>query len=303
MELRHLRYFVQVAEDLHFARAAARLGISQPPLSQQIRQLEDELGVRLLDRTSRRVSLTRAGTAFLDAARRVLVEADKAALTARRLGSGECGELRVGFNASAPFIPQVATAIHTYRLRYPDVQLVLSEMVGPVQVEAILGDALDVGFLRSTTPPSLPSELVASRILCERFVVATRPDHPLAGRSGLRLADAAAHPLVVYANDRSGGFTDELFALMRVAGTEPRIAQTVREVSTLLGLVAAGVGITVVAESLCALQSAGLVYTPLLDDHAESAIWLIHALTCARTATNFTTIVQGGAAPAGRDMV
>lgn len=293
MELRHLRYFVQVAEDLHFARAAARLGISQPPLSQQIRQLEDELGVRLLDRTSRRVALTRAGTAFLDAARRVLAEADKAALIARRVARGELGELRIGFNASAPFIPRVASAIYEYRLNYPEVQLALSEVAGRAQVEAIVADSLDVGFLRSAALPTLPPELVATRILSERLMVATRPDHPLAGRAGLRLADAAAYPLVVYASDRSGGFTKELFALLSADGVAPRVAQTVHEVSTLLGLVAAGVGITVVAQSLCALRSAGLVYTPFADDGAVSAIWLVHARACTRTAANFAAIVTG----------
>ncbi|MGK6325060.1 LysR substrate-binding domain-containing protein [Sphingomonas sp. DT-51] len=295
MELRHLRYFVQVAEDLHFARAAARLGISQPPLSQQIRQLEDELGVRLLDRTSRRVTLTQAGTAFLEAARRTLIEAEQAILVARRAARGESGELRVGFNASAPFIPQVAAAIHAFRLRYPEVRLALTEFAGPAQVHAILTDSLDVGFLRSAAAPTLPPELAATRLLSERLVVATRPDHPLAGRTELRLADAAAHPLVVYASDRSGGFTEELFALMRAAGAEPRVAQTVREVSTLLGLVAAGVGVTVVAESLCALQSAGLVYTPLADASAVSAMWLVHPISGARTTANFVAIVSEAA--------
>ncbi len=294
MELRQFRYFVQVAEDLHFGRAAARLGISQPPLSQQIRQLEDGLGVRLLDRTSRRVALTQAGSAFLDAARRTLAEADNAALVARRAGRGELGELHVGFNASAPFIPQVAAAINAFRLRYPEVKLALSEVAGAAQVGAILADALDIGFLRSAAPPALPPDLAATRILGERLVVATHPDHPLAGRPDLRLADAAAYPLVVYASDRSGGFTEELFALMRAGGVEPSVAQAVREVSTLLGLVAAGVGVTVVAQSLCALQSTGLVYTPLADSGAVSAVWLVHATACSRIATNFVEIVQAG---------
>lgn len=294
MELRHLRYFVQVAGDLHFARAAARLGISQPPLSLQIRQLEEELGVRLLERTSRRVALTPAGTAFLEGATRTLAEADRAVSMARGVARGEHGELRVGFNASAPFIPQIATAFNTFRLRYPEVQLALSEVPGPAQVEAILTDVLDVGFLRSAAPPTLPPELVSTRILEERLVVATSPDHPLAGRAGLRLADAAASPMVVYGRDRSGGFTEDLFALIRTAGAEPRVAQTVSEVSTLLGLVAAGVGIAVVAQSLCALQSAGLVYTQLADSDAVSAIWLVHAMVCAPTATNFAAIVNHG---------
>lgn len=292
MELRHLQYFVQVAEELHFARAAAKLGISQPPLSVQIRNLEDDIGVRLLERTSRRVTLTPAGTAFLVAAKRTLAEADRAVSIARGIARGDQGELRVGFNASAPFVPQIAAAINTFRMRYPEVGLALSEVPGPAQIKAILAGSLDVGFLRSAAPPSLPAQLVATRILEERLVVATTPDHPLAVRRNLLLAEAGAHPLVVYRNDRSGGFTDELFASIRASGVEPNVAQTVGEVSTLLGLVAAGVGITVVAQSLCAMQSAGLVYSQLADTDAVSALWLVHAASCGPIATNFTAIVK-----------
>ncbi|MBI0476348.1 LysR family transcriptional regulator [Sphingomonas sp. MA1305] len=292
MELRHLRYFVQVAEDLHFARAAARLGISQPPLSLQIRQLEEDIGVRLLERTSRRVTLTPAGSVFLDAAKRALAEAERGVALARAAARGELGGLRVGFNASAPFIPKVALAINAYRRLFPEVQLALSEVVGHAQIEAIAAGELDVGFLRSATPPGLPAELTATRILEERLMVATNPDNPLAGRPDLRLADAAAHPLVVYGNDRGGGFTEELFALIRAGGLEPNVAQSVSEVSTLLGLVAAGVGIAVVAKSLCALQSASLVYTELVDEGMASSVWLVHAISCLPTATAFAAIVN-----------
>ncbi|VXC93368.1 LysR substrate-binding domain-containing protein [Sphingomonas sp. 8AM] len=292
MELRHLRYFVQVAEDLHFARAAARLGISQPPLSLQIRQLEEWIGVRLLDRTSRRVTLTPAGTVFLQGAKRALAEAERAVSIARDVARGEQGELRVGFNASAPFVPQVAAAINTFRARYPEVRLALSEVAGTAQVEAILVGGMDVGFLRSAAPPVLPPGLVATCILRERLMLATNPDHPLAGRRDLRLAEAAAFPLVVYGSHRCGGFTEELFALIRAAGAEPDVVQTVQEVSTLLGLVAAGIGITVVAQSLGALRSTGLVYTQLADPEAVSAIWMVHATAAAPTAANFAEIVQ-----------
>ena len=293
MELRHLRYFVQVATDLHFARAAAHLGISQPPLSQQIRLLEDELGVVLLERTSRRVALTSAGSLFLDAARRTLAEADRAVLIARRAGNGELGELNIGFNASAPFIPQVATALYAFRQRYPDVQLSLNEIAGTAQIPAIRDGDLDLGFLRSFDSPVVPQGLTATLILRERLVVATRPDHPLATRAGLHLSDLGDQSLVVYASDRSGGFTEALFDLMRDAGVEPRVAQHVREVSTLLGLVAAGIGVTIIAESLASLQSAGLVYTPLRDDRATSAMWLVHADAPPLLTRNFLNVVAG----------
>lgn len=291
MELRHLRYFVQIAEDLHFGQAAARLGISQPPLSQQIRLLEDELGVRLLERTSRRVALTMAGRHFLDAARRTLAEADRAVRVARRAADGELGELRIGFNASAPFVPKVAGAIHQFRQDYSDVQLSLEELAAPSQIEAIVDGSLDLGFVRSPGRPHLPAGLTASRLLSERLIVAMRPDHLLASRAGLHLSDLDGQPLVVYAADRGGGFTDDLFALMESAGARPKVAQTAREVSTLLGLVAAGIGITIVAESLSALQSAGLIYVPLLGDLPLTAMWLVQAEKPSRICDNFTRII------------
>ena len=296
MELRHLRYFVQLAEDLHFARAAARLGISQPPLSQQIRQLEDELGVQLLERTSRRVALTPAGALFLDAARRTLDEADRAVAVARRAARGELGDLAIGFNASAPFVPRIAAAIHRFRQAWPDVRLSLSDVAAPAQIVASGDRSLDIGFMRSADPPVLPPDLEATLLLSEGLFVAMRPDHPLAARAGLHMADLAGEPLVVYASDRSGGFTEEIFALMREAGAEPLVAQSVREVSTLFGLAAAGVGITIVAESLCALQSAGLTYLPLLDEEARTAMWLVHHRDASTLASrNFVGIVRAAA--------
>ena len=291
MELRHLRYFVQVAADLHFARAAAHLGISQPPLSQQIRLLEEELGVLLLERTSRRVALTPAGALFLEAAQRTLAEADRAVLIARRAAHGEIGELRIGFNASAPFIPKIATALYAFRHRYPDVRLALTEVAGTAQIEAIKDGVLDLGFLRSAECPSVPEGLTATMILNERLVVATRPDHQLARRSGLHLSDLGNEAMVVYASDRSGGFTEALFSLMRNAGVEPHVAQSVSEVSTLLGLVAAGIGITIIAESLSSLQSAGLAYVPLLDDRATTAMWLVYADRPPLLAARFLDVV------------
>jgi DNA-binding transcriptional LysR family regulator len=275
MELRHLRYFVQVADDLHFARAARRLGISQPPLSQQIRALEDELGVRLLDRTSRSVALTRAGALFLDEARATLAQAERAVTVARRAARGEVGVLAIGFNASAPFIPRIAKAIHDFRGTYPEVRLALAEKNGLEQIEAVRDRVLDLGILRRSHPPELPEPLVATRLLEERLYVAMRPDHPLAAKAGLALRDLHDAPMLLYAQARSSGFTAEFIALLREEGVEPRIVQTVQEVSTLFGLAAAGLGITVLAESLCALQAANLTYRPLLDDRAMSATWLI----------------------------
>jgi DNA-binding transcriptional LysR family regulator len=276
MELRHLRYFVGVAEERHFARAAARLGISQPPLSQQIKALEEELGVRLLERTSRSVSLTPAGEAFLAAARATLAQADAAITIARRAAQGEIGSLSIGFNASAPFVPRVALAIHNFRARYPEVQLTLSETVAAQQISAIEQGALDIGIMRSRHEPDLPEALAHELLLDEQLMVAMRADHRLARRASLRLRDLKGEPMLLYAIERTSGFTHELVEMFRRAGVEPRVAQTVREVTTLFGLAAAGVGITILAESMCALHAADLVYLPLEDREARTSLWLIY---------------------------
>lgn len=276
MELRHLRYFIGVAEELHFGRAAQRLGISQPPLSQQIGALEQELGVRLFERTSRSVRLTAAGKAFLEAAQATLASADRAVQVARRAARGELGELTVGFNASAPFVPRIAQAILAFRTRYPDVRLSLSEVPGVAQSAAIEDHRIDIAFIRSNRRPDLPPGIAAAPILRERLFVAMRPDHPLLARESLSIADLAGEPMLLYVRERGNSFTDDLLALCRAAGFEPLVAQTVQEVSTLFGLAAAGVGVSVLGESLCALQSARLAYRPLADADAVTGMWLLH---------------------------
>lgn len=285
MELRHLRYFVGVAEELHFARAAARLGISQPPLSQQIAALEQELGVRLFDRTSRSVRLTSAGAAFLGEARATLAQAERAIDVAHRAARGELGQLNLGFNASAPFVPRIAKAIFDYRQAYPDVKLALTELAGRVQPTALTDHALDLCFVRGFRRPDVDATIQATPILEERLMVAMRPDHRFAERAALGLRDLAGEPLIVYSREDGATFTGELFEMLRGVGVEPDVAHTVREVSTLFGLAAAGIGVTVVAESLCALQSSKLVYVPLTDPESRTGMWLLHlrdgaSLTC-----------------------
>lgn len=297
MELRHLRYFVGVAEELHFARAAARLGISQPPLSQQIAALEQELGVRLFDRTSRSVQLTSAGTAFLEAARATLAQAERAIDVAHRAARGELGELKLGFNASAPFVPMIAKAIFDYRQAFPDVKLLLTELAGRVQPTALTDHALDACFVRGFRRPDVDATIQATPILQERLMVAMRPDHRFAERDGIGLRDLAGEPLLLYSREDGATFTEELFEMLRGVGVEPIAAHTVREVSTLFGLAAAGMGVTVVAESLCALQSSKLVYVPLTDRESMTGMWLLHlredpSLTCRE----FLKVVQASRA-------
>jgi len=292
MELRHLRYFVGVAEELHFGRAAARLGISQPPLSQQIMALENELGVQLFDRTSRNVVLTDAGALFLREARATLAQAERAVIVARRAARGELGELTIGFNASAPFVPAVARAIHDFRRAWPDVHLTLSELPGAEMRAALAQHSVEIGFLRSFRQPEFPAGIAARLLLREDMVVAMRPDHPLATRNVITLQDLHRQSMIFYQRGLTGGFTEHLQKLMRDAAVEAIVAQEVREVSTLFGMVAAGLGITIVAGSLRALQTVNVVYRDFDVPEANTALWLVHQQHLSEAGRHFLATLE-----------
>ncbi|MET0363354.1 MAG: LysR substrate-binding domain-containing protein [Sphingobium sp.] len=276
MDLRHLRYFLCVAEEMHFGRAAQRLGISQPPLSQQIRALEDELGVRLFDRTSRRVRLTEAGRLFEPEARQTLTQADRAMETARRAHRGEIGHLRLGFTASAPFVPRVAQALYDFRQSYPDVTLVLQELARDEQIAQVDDGTLDIGILRGFDPPLLPDGMMAQCLLEEGMLLAMRQDHPLATRvTDPAIADLAGEPLVLYGATNGAGFNEHFLSLCAEVGFQPTVAHEASSFATLLGLVAAGFGPTILAGSLARLHVDTLVYRPLATSVA-SRLWMIH---------------------------
>lgn len=274
MELRHLRYFIAVAEELHFGRAAEALGISQPPLSQQIQALEEEIGARLLERTNRRVALTEAGRLFLDEARQVLARVDRAVLLARRAHQGELGELRIGFTASAPFTSTIPRSIHAFRQAYPEVHLDLQEMSSRQVVEALQEERLHVGVIRSF---ALPDSLEAVELFSEPLVAILRADHPLAAESvdGLAMAALAEEPFVFFPRSYGTGLYDQLQALARQAGFTPRIAQEAGEAMTIIGLVAAGLGVSMLPGSFRRTRVDGVVYRTLVDPGASSSVLLV----------------------------
>ncbi|PHN31546.1 LysR family transcriptional regulator [Pseudomonas sp. ICMP 561] len=274
MELRHLRYFIAVAEELHFGRAAQVLGISQPPLSQQIQALEQELGTRLFDRTNRRVELSEAGRLFLDEARLVLAQVDKAADVARRVRLGELGELNIGFTTSAPFTSSIPQAIFAFRQRFPAVHLALQEM-NSMEVAAQLEDeSIQVGIMR---PLALPESLVVVELLREPLVAIINAGHPLAQGSeqGLHLSELANEPFVFFPRTYGSGLYAQMMDLARAAGFTPLITQEAGEVMTIIGLVAAGLGVTVLPASYRRMRIDGVVYRTLLDPDATSAVWLV----------------------------
>ncbi|MGV5445958.1 LysR substrate-binding domain-containing protein [Pseudomonas aeruginosa] len=274
MELRHLRYFIAVAEELHFGRAAERLGISQPPLSQQIQALEEEIGARLFERTNRRVELTDAGRLFLDESRQVLAQVDKAVLLARRAHLGELGELKIGFTSSAPFTSTIPSSIHAFRKAYPDVHLDLQEMSSRQVLKALLEESLQVGVIR---PLALPDAVHWVELFREPLVAVLRADHPLAAGSedGLAIAALAEEPFVFFPRSYGTGLYDQVIALTRQAGFSPRIAQEASEAMTIIGLVSAGLGVSILPASFRRTRVDGVVYRTLSDPEATTAVWLV----------------------------
>ncbi|HCW1101604.1 LysR family transcriptional regulator [Pseudomonas aeruginosa] len=274
MELRHLRYFIAVAEELHFGRAAERLGISQPPLSQQIQALEEEIGARLFGRTNRRVELTDAGRLFLDESRQVLAQVDKAVLLARRAHLGELGELKIGFTSSAPFTSTIPSSIHAFRKAYPDVHLDLQEMSSRQVLKALLEESLQVGVIR---PLALPDAVHWVELFREPLVAVLRADHPLAAGSedGLAIAALAEEPFVFFPRSYGTGLYDQVIALTRQAGFSPRIAQEASEAMTIIGLVSAGLGVSILPASFRRTRVDGVVYRTLSDPEATTAVWLV----------------------------
>lgn len=274
MELRHLRYFVAVAEELHFGRAASRLGISQPPLSQQIQALEDELGVCLFERTNRRVALSAVGELFLPEARAVLAQLDKAVGVARRASQGELGELKVGFTSSAPFTSTIPRAIQAFRLACPQVHLDLRELSSRGVAEAVAAGLLQVGMMRPLDP--VPEGLEALELFAEPLVAVLPAGHPLAAREeGVDLAELAAEAFVFFPRSFGTGLYDQLLELARGAGFAPRIVQEAREAMTLIGLVATGLGVTVLPASFDRMRIDGVVCRTLRDPGASTAVWLV----------------------------
>ncbi len=293
MELRHLRYFIAVAEELHFGRAAQALGISQPPLSQQIQALEQELGARLFERTNRRVALSEAGRLFLEEARQVLAQVDKAADVARRAQLGELGEMKIGFTSSAPFNSSIPKAIYSFRQRFPAVHLNLKEMSSRDVADALLDESIEVGLMR---PLALPESLVATELFREPLVAVLNADHPLVEGSeqGLELKALANEPFVFFPRSYGSGLHAQLLSLARQAGFTPHFAQEAAEVMTIIGLVSAGLGVSVLPASFQRMRIDGVVYRTLLDADAVTAVWLVQRREQASAMANAFVGLLGG---------
>ncbi|MHC3467363.1 LysR substrate-binding domain-containing protein [Streptomyces sp. 7R007] len=273
MDLRHLRYYVAVAEERHFGRAAERLHMAQPPLSQAIRRLEGELGVQLLHRTTRRVELTEAGRAYLERAQAILADVDEAAHLARRVAAGVVGRVAIGCVGSATY-SLLPTLSRHLSAELPGVDFSFrGEMLAPDQAQALRAGTIDVALLR---PPAADPSLVAHPLRRDGLVVALPADHALADRRGVRAAELAGTDLIVHSADRRSVMYDVVLRLLREAGVEPRIRHEVGETSTLVTLVAGGLGAAVVPEPVTALTLPGVVYRPLVEPTTTVELAVAH---------------------------
>ncbi|WP_406091058.1 LysR family transcriptional regulator [Streptomyces sp. NBC_01013] len=260
MELRHLFAFVAVAEELHFGRAARRLQMAQPPLSQQIRQLEKELGVQLFERNTRSVRLTSAGESFLQPVRTVIDDLDTAVRAARAAGRGEYGRVSIGFAGASSHatLPRLTRAV---RAAHPAIELVMTgQTYANVALARVADGSLDLGFVR--LPVTQPG--VAFRVIDEEELVCALPsDHPLAARDSVAIEVLAGEPFVSFPANTGSTVRDAMVGACEAAGFNPRVVQEAPDSYTILALVAAGVGVTLTVTSVQHIQQSGLVYRPL----------------------------------------
>ncbi|MES2472562.1 MAG: LysR substrate-binding domain-containing protein [Pseudomonadota bacterium] len=258
-ELHQLRCFVAAAEELHFGRAAARMNMTQPPLSRQIQLLEHVLGVKLLDRTSRAVKLTPAGRVFLLEARRILRLTESAALATRRIASGEAGTITLGFTAASgySFLPRLLLQRASHA---PNIDVALKEMVSSEQVDSLLTGRIDVGLLR---PPIERGEFTTLKVASEQLVAALPFGDPRLSEAVLNLADFDGKPLIMYAPEGARYFHDMLSGLFKAAKVAPIATQSLSQIHSILALVRAGMGAALVPEAATSLHFDDVHFRPV----------------------------------------
>jgi DNA-binding transcriptional LysR family regulator len=272
MELRHLRYFVAVAEELHFGRAALRLHIVQPALSKQIASLEHELGVQLFQRTKRHVALTEAGDVLLEDARQILAQADGAVMRANQASRGEIGSLTIGFIAPVlwELLPRI---LRRYRSRYPEVRLFLKDLHNSESVDGVLSKQLDLAFVR--LPIELRPELSCLTVHEEPVILAVPDNHPFAARGRVSLADLADEPIIMIPRSQEPVLFDYYTSLCADAGFSPKIVHEVNRITVAVGLVAGGLGVTFVPSSARHVAHSGVAYVELADPHPHISVGVV----------------------------
>lgn len=267
MKTHLLRYFVVLAEELHFGRAAQRLAITQPPLSSAIKSLEDELGVQLLERSSKHVALTPAGSAFLKEARLVLERVAAASETARAVAAGRRGRLEVGFTGSMIYrdVPRI---VNGFGSELPDIEVHLRELSSSEQVEALLHGRLDAGFVNAAT---VPPPLQALPLADDALVCCLPESHPLAGAAEVDLRELADEVFVMFTREVAPANHDNVVAVLSRAGVHPRTRHAARQWLSIVALVANGMGVALVPASVARAGIAGARLVPIRGAGATTA--------------------------------
>ena len=294
MELRHLRYFVAVAEELNFTRAAKRLGISQPPLSSQIHQLEKELGTPLFRRDAKGVALTDAGKLMLEEARIILRQVERAKTGVRRRGRGETGRIYVGSCGGAYFHPLIPAIIREYGMHYPDVALFPEESNTSLLVARVRAGQIDVAFVR---PPIGDSEGLALDPLVDECAIMVLPSgHPLSRSPSAPLSALAKETFVLFPRELNPSNYDAIIAACHRAGFSPKLGQEAPQIVSTIPMVAAGLGVSIVPQSTDRILLDGVVYLPIDSDPPPALISLAHRRgDRSQAVQNFVAVARGAA--------
>jgi DNA-binding transcriptional LysR family regulator len=294
MDLKQLRYFLAVAEEGHFGRAAQRVHIVQPALSMQIRALEESLGTSLFKRTTRRVELTEAGSLFRVEAERAIAQVERAKLVAQRAARGEIGTLRIGFAGNAAFAGVLSGNVRSFHARYSNVQIELREMAPLIQAAEIAAGRLDLGY-SPVFGGAVDSRLAVDPVGSWRWLVAIARDHPLAASASLAPKSLAKEPFIVYA--AHGADVGQLEHVHQVLGREPLVAHRAANTLTVLTMVAAGLGVALVPQPLSVVRIAGLAYRPLTGFSQRSELVLLsRASETSGAVKAFLTLVRAQSA-------
>ena len=293
MELRHIRYFLAVANEGNFTRAAAGLGIGQPPLSLQIKDLEQEVGALLFRRSARGAQLTPAGRAFLEVIKDMPALAERGASRAKRAARGEIGHLAVGFTASSAFNTVVPATIRVFRHAYPGVDISLFESNTTPLIAGLTDGKFDVAFLRLGDASG--KNLKLQPVLDEPLVVALPSDHKAGREDKVDLAQLARESFIIFSRDVGPDLFDTIIGLLQRANINPDVKQVALQFSSIVNFVAAGLGVSVVTEALSQLHIPGVVFRPISDQSSKATL----ALACQKTNTsklvrNFMTVALGG---------
>ena len=274
LDLRKLRYFLTVAEELHFGRAALRLHLAQPPLTRQISALETELGFRLFDRTSRTVTLTAQGRHFLPYARAVLDQVSLTHSIARKLAAGTAGQLVLAYASSIALSDLFSQAIQAFAQRFPDVQLTLVESASGSLCSQVADGRVDIGMSRLPLEHG-QTEVQALSLGDERLVAALSSDNPLARQQTVSLTELSAYPLIQFPADFGSGLNDSIEHLYRRNGLPPRPGPSRRQITSIIALVAAGQGVALVPECTRTLTKKGVTYRPLTEPDARVQLLIL----------------------------